>query len=191
MNPFDEKNIRSHGFTCHARIEPSETDPPNLNLVFSVSDGPECYFPFKPDTELDEWGENSLTTAITEVANNMIEAAQKQEAYHLIEDHQTAYLVQGQTGRLVDGPERLVRWMVKAFASEERAHDLMRTLNHWCMTNGLSRVAYEDPMRRLIIDPEGKVAKCPHDPGFRIDETGVLYTIVRVPLDMFDPIHEG
>lgn len=186
-NPYDENNVRTDGFRCRARIEPKHDDPDTMALTLSVSDGPEAYSHFDPKTDLDLYGENALTAAITDGVNKMLGAALENEAGRLIEDHKKVYVVQGHTGKLADGSTGAVRWPVKAFLSEERAHDLMRTLNHWCCQNGVARVCYEDPMKRLIIDPEGTVAKCPQDPGFRVDETGVLYLIVEVPLDMFDP----
>lgn len=186
-NPYDEKNVRTQDFGVHAKIQPYVQDVRQMCLTLSVSDGPEAYAAFDPD-KLNADGENGLTEAIATATNNMIQAALEQEAGHWIEDHETVYLVQGRTGKATDDPSRLVRWNVKAFLSEDRAYDLMKTLNHWCMTHELSRIAYECPLKRLIIDPEGKVVHCPLDPGFRIDEAGVLYTIVEVPLDMFDPI---
>ena len=147
-----------------------------------MSDGPETFADFDPAENVDPWGECSLTAAVTTAANRMLEAALENEAGRWIEDHEEVFIVVGRTGQ---GAEAQT-WNVKAFVSEERAAHLVFLLNDWC--EGLGLCPNGDRITTLI-DPTGTVVTHPHDPNFRIDG-GTEYELVRMPLDMFDPIGE-
>ena len=179
-NPYDEANVRSHRFRCHAKLERAHANPEHFTLTLAVSDGPETFADFDPAENVDPWGECSMSTAITTAVNRLLEAALENEAGRWIEDHQEVFIVRGITGQGLG----IQTWNVKAFVSEERAGDLCRQLNNWCETYGL---APNGCRAATFIDPEGLLVKHPYDPNFRVD-SGTEYELVRMPLDMFDPI---
>ena len=118
--------------------------------------------------------------AIATAVNRLLGAAQEDEAGRWIEDHEEVFIVVGKTGQ---GPDAQT-WNVEAFVSEERAGDLCYRLNDWCEGFGIDPGA---DRATTLIDPNGTVVTHPDDPNFRVDG-GTEYELVRMPLDMFDPI---
>ena len=60
-NPYDEANVRSHDFFCHAKLERARVNPEHFTLTLSVCDGPETFADFDPAENVDPDGECSLT----------------------------------------------------------------------------------------------------------------------------------
>ena len=181
-NPYDEANIRSRDFDCHAKLQRAHANPEHFTLTLSVCDGPETFADFDPAENVDPDGECSLTVAITTAVNRLIGAAQEDEAGRWIEDHQEVFIVIGKTGQRRDAQT----WNVKAFVSEERAGNFCYRLNDWCEGSGIDP---EGDRTTTIIDPHGTIVRHPEDPNFRVDG-GTKYEVVRMPLDMFDPIDD-
>lgn len=181
-NPYDSSNVRSLPFHCHVVIEDKHDDPSRKTLGLKTSEI-ETFACFDPSRPHDDEADDGLPNAIATVANRMLEVAQKEEAGRWIEDHENVYVVEGHTGKQT--------WPVRAFLSRNRAEDWLCLLNDWCHQHSLDPESYRAPENRRIIDPDGKVARNSGDPGFRIEDTGVWYTMTMVPVDMFDPIREG
>ena len=80
------------------------------------------------------------------------------------------YVVAGETGEYSDNRW----WLVRAFDVKDEADTFAKLINDWCVANGVheSNGHVKWPLRDI---------KCPHDPRFTCDSSGVKYYVAEVP----------